>query len=153
SHAGCANLIVVGQTVRGDEIANVPADLRLERVERNESRDIERDDELPDIARPARGRSEIPDIAAEGRAVERSGQKADDEGKPAALVAAHGEIRALLDPLRIADRRAILAMLHPTLWHRLSFELVGPDRAVRRERGRNIEHHRWLVAGRDRHCD
>ena len=66
SHAGHANLIAGGQPVRGHEVANVAVDLGLERGKRNESRDIERDDELPDIALSARGRGEIPDISAEG---------------------------------------------------------------------------------------
>jgi hypothetical protein len=53
---------------------NVAIDLGLERVERREPGNIERDDELPDIAVATRRRGEIANLAAERRAVERSRQ-------------------------------------------------------------------------------
>src|SRR5215813_5082759 len=105
-------------------------DFGLEHVGRHEARDVERDHELPDIELAAGRRGKIPDVAAERRAVERSRQQSDDDREPAALVAAHGEIGARVDAAWIRDRRAILAILHPALRHRLAVELVASDGTV-----------------------
>src|SRR5262249_60289405 len=93
-------------------------DFGLEPLGRHEARDVERDHELPDVALAARRRGEIADVAAERRAVERSRQQPDDDREATALVAAHGEIGALVDAAWIRDGRAILAVLHPAPRHR-----------------------------------
>ena len=127
--------------------------LCLEQIGRNEARDVQRDDELPDIELAAGRCGKILDIAAEGRAVERSREQSDDDRKAAALVAAHGEVGAVVDRSRIGDRRAIRTVLHPAFRHRPAFQLVGPDRAVRGERRGDVEDDGRLVPGRDRHRD
>src|SRR5262249_23567384 len=92
SLSGHANGVAPWQPSRGGKLANVAIDLRLENCGREEARDVERDHELPDIELTAGRQREIPDVAAEGRAVERPRQQTDDDGEPASLVAAHGQI-------------------------------------------------------------
>src|SRR5262249_59500775 len=128
-------------------------DLGLEQVGGHEGRQMERDKEWPDIEWAGGRSGETPNVAADPRAVKRSRQQPDDDREPAALVAAYGEIGALVDAARIRDRRAILAILHPALRHRLAFELVASDGAVRCERGGDIQYHRRLLAAWDRHRD
>src|SRR5262245_30017571 len=68
---GNANGVATWQPPRGGKLANVAIDLRLEDLRREEARDVERDHELSDIELAARRQREIPDVAAERRAVER----------------------------------------------------------------------------------
>ena len=71
----------------------------------------------------------------------------------APLVAADRQIGALADAARVGDRRPVLAALHPTLRHRPAVQLVAADRAIGGGGCGDIEDHRRLLAGRDRHRD
>src|SRR5213078_1870675 len=127
SHSRYTNVIAARKRPRGDEVANVAIDLGLEGVRWHEARDVEGDHELPDIALAAGGRGEIADVTAEGGAVKRSRQQADDNRESAALVVSHREISALVDAARIRNRRSVIAILNPALRHRLAFELVSSN--------------------------
>src|SRR5262249_22805316 len=107
--------------------------------------------QCPTIPPPPSRAAKSPMSPPHAPPVERSRQQPGDDREPAALVAPHGEVGALVDAVRIRDRRAILAILHPALRHRLAVELVAPDGAVRRERGGDIQNHRRFLPARDRH--
>ena len=142
-----------GSRLRRGEVADVAIDLGLEQVGRDEARDVERDDELPDIEITAHRRREIADVAAERGAVERARQQADDDRQPGAFVVAHRQIGAVVDSLGIGDRRAVLAVLHPAFRQRPALERVGAYGAVRCQGRGDVEHDRRFRAGRDRDRD
>src|SRR5262245_4207196 len=79
SLSGHANGVAFWQAPRVGKLENVAIDLRLENLGREEARDVERNHELPDIELTAWRQREIPDVAPEGRTVERPRQQTDDD--------------------------------------------------------------------------
>src|SRR3954468_12385131 len=69
SLAGHANFVEAREPMGAGEVADVAVDFRLEQIGRHETRNIERDHELPDIELAARWRGKILDIAPERCAV------------------------------------------------------------------------------------
>ena len=101
--------------------------LGCKNIRRDEARHVERDHELPGVGRLAPRAHEVDDGTPERRAVEHSGEKADDQRESAALVAADRQQHALADLLRIGDRLAGLAVHYPAFLQWLVRREVLPD--------------------------
>src|SRR5207244_4676353 len=110
---GQTHHIETRQWLRRAQIAQMAIHLSLERVERRETRHIERDDEVPGIAGISVVEIEVEHLAAEGCAIERAGEQPENKRKAAAFVAANRQQHALAAPCRIGERLAILGVDHP----------------------------------------
>src|SRR6266850_8513857 len=101
--------------------------LRLERVERREARNIERDDEVTGVARIGVVEIKIEYVAPEGGAIERASQQPKNERKPAPFIAADRQQRALAAPRGIGERRPVFGVDHPAFRQWLLLQAMRLD--------------------------
>src|SRR5262249_22656899 len=104
------HLVEARQRLRGAQVAQVAVDVALERVERREAGDVERDDEVPGVADVGVVEVEVEHVAAEGGAVERPGEEPEHEREAASLVTADRQQHALAALCRVGQRLGVLGV-------------------------------------------
>ena len=141
-----------GSRCRVTDVADHRIDVALELGGRHERVDRDRGDCLAGIGRLAGLLDEIDHVAAERRAIERAGEQSDDQAQAVALVVADRQQMALIGPLRIGQRLALLVD-HPADRHHFAALRLESHFAIRRNRRRHVEHDSGLIVGRhrDRH--
>lgn len=125
-------------------------DLGFESLERDKSRNIDRNDEVPGIGRTLVVGIEIDNIAAESGAVEHAGDEAEHQSQPRAFIFAHRQQQAFMRAVGVGDRRAGLRIDKPAFRHRQAALRIFLHRAVSDDRGCDIENERACAR---RHAD
>ena len=125
-------------------------DLGLEVLDLLKLAGVEREHELSGIGDLAGLQVEVDAVAAEQRAVERAAQQAQHQRQSGALVAGHRQQQRLGALVRIGDGGARFGVDHPVRLQRAVLQAVVLDGAVGHDRGRDVEHQRRLLAGRNR---
>src|SRR5262249_27367726 len=117
----------------------------LEILDRPESGYVERHDRVAGIRRAAEVGIEVDDVAAMRSAVQRTGEKSEDQREPVALVSADRKQRAALGLVGIGDRPA-LGVDQPALGDALAALPSGFHLAERGDGRSHVENDRWLLA-------
>ncbi len=120
--------------------------MALELLHIGEGGDIEGDDEVTGIGDGFGIGVEVDHVLAECRAVQGSGQEAEDQRQPIALRAADGQQKAFAGASGVGQRIAH-AIDHPALRHGFAAQRLGLDLAIGGDRRRHVEHDRRVLPG------
>src|SRR4029434_10412177 len=132
-----SNVIDPGHARRISKIAYDIVHFALQRFNRREARDVERDDHLTRIRRSRVVFVEVDHVASERGAVQRTGKQTEHKREAISFVAADGKQQAFLSSLRVSQGVAV-RIDHPTFRHRLASLSFRLDLAVRRDTGSDI---------------
>src|SRR5262249_50477803 len=141
---GNADLFEAGEPPRRREITDVTINFSAEGIERDEARNVERDEELAGVVFLRLVGVDVLHIAAECSAVERPAEQPEDQREATPFVFADRNVIAVRDPPAVGDRLAGGAVDHPAWRQRLSRRRIGADGAIRGNRGGDVEHDRSL---------
>src|SRR5262245_10608223 len=132
-----SNVIDPGHALRISEIAYGIVYLALQRFNRREARDVERDDHLARIRRSRIVFVEVDHVASKRGAVQRAGKQTEYKRQARSFVAADRKQKAFLGAPRVSQG-VTMRVDHPTFRHHLASLSFGFHLAVRRDTGSNI---------------